>query len=64
MLINKNLDFMKKLKVIFLATLFATISSNAFADYVHGYVKRDGTYVAPYQRSHPDNNPYNNYRQP
>jgi hypothetical protein len=55
---------MKKLNVIFLTALLTMTSFSAFADYVHGYQKKDGTYVAPYQRSHPDNNPYNNYRQP
>jgi hypothetical protein len=29
--------------------------------YVKGYYKKSGTYVAPYIRSSPDNNPYNNY---
>lgn len=52
---------MKKLKVIFLTMILAVISSSAFADYVHGYQRKDGAYVAPYQRSHPDNNPHNNY---
>lgn len=55
---------MKKLKVIFLTMILAVAASNAFADHVNGYVKQNGTYVAPYERSHPDNNPYNNYRQP
>jgi hypothetical protein len=29
--------------------------------YVKGYYKKSGTYVAPYVRSNPDKNPYNNY---
>lgn len=32
--------------------------------YVHGYTKKNGTYVAPYYRSNPDGNPYNNYSFP
>ncbi len=55
---------MKKLKVIFLTMILTAVSSSAFADYVRGYQRKDGTYVAPYQRSHPDGNPYNNYKQP
>ena len=34
----------------------------SFADvYVHGYFRSNGTYVAPYYRSDPDGNPYNNF---
>ena len=36
----------------------ATVSAQV---YVHGYTKKDGTYVAPHYRSSPDSNPYNNY---
>ena len=35
--------------------------AQADADYVRGYTQRDGTYVAPYQRTSPDRSPYNNY---
>jgi hypothetical protein len=28
---------------------------------VDGYTRQNGTYVAPYHRSSPDSNPYNNY---
>ena len=38
--------------------------AQANADYVRGYVKKDGTYVAPHQRTSPDHNPYNNYSFP
>lgn len=31
---------------------------------VQGYVKQDGTYVAPYSRTNPDKNPINNYNFP
>jgi len=37
----------------------------ALADeYVRGYYRRDGTYVAPHYRSSPDSNPYNNFSFP
>lgn len=39
---------------------FVAVSASA-ADQVHGYTRRDGTYVAPHYRSSPDGNPYNNY---
>lgn len=29
--------------------------------HVHGYVKKDGTYVKPYHRSNPNNSKYDNY---
>ena len=29
-----------------------------------GYFRSDGSYVAPYQRTSPDGNPYNNYNYP
>jgi hypothetical protein len=28
---------------------------------VHGYSRHDGTYVQPYHRTMPDQNPFNNY---
>ena len=31
------------------------------ADYVRGYVRPNGTYVAPYHRTHPDHNFSNNW---
>lgn len=46
------------------ALLLAVLLSNAaFARdvSVDGYVRKDGTYVAPSHRSAPDSNPYNNY---
>ena len=56
---------MKKSKVIILAILFGLMSSSAFATVnVDGYYRKNGTYVSPHQRSNPDGNPYNNYRQP
>ncbi len=32
--------------------------------YVHGYTRKDGTYVSPHYRSAPDGNPYNNWSYP
>src|SRR4051794_22230625 len=46
------------------AAFFAIVSvtSGASADqYVHGYVRGNGTYVPPYYRSSPNGNPYDNY---
>jgi hypothetical protein len=41
---------------------FASATSAAAAPvYVHGYVTKNGTYVAPHYRSAPDGNPYNNW---
>jgi hypothetical protein len=40
--------------------LLAASSANADVS-VNGYTRHDGTYVAPYHRSSPDSNPYNNY---
>jgi hypothetical protein len=54
------------MKKILLATaafvLLAFYQANA--DTVRGYVRKDGTYVAPHQRTSPDHNPYNNYNFP
>ena len=41
------------------------VSSVALANqFVSGYTRSDGTYVQPYWRSDPDDNPYNNYSFP
>jgi antitoxin component YwqK of YwqJK toxin-antitoxin module len=41
------------------------LTFNLFAQvHVKGYTKANGTYVAPYTRSSPDHNPYNNYSYP
>jgi hypothetical protein len=54
------------MKTIVLSTIAGVLFafSQANADYVRGYVRRDGTYVAPHQRTSPDRNPYNNYNYP
>lgn len=37
-------------------------STSVLADNLHnGYIRKDGTYVAPHYQSGPDRNPYNNY---
>ena len=43
--------------------LLWSFASSAMAKdvYVHGYTKRNGTYVAPYVRSSPDKDKSNNY---
>lgn len=44
------------------AFLLGTSIATAFADeYVRGYTRQDGTYVAPYYRSSPDDTVTNNY---
>ena len=40
---------------------FASLSALAADVSVKGYMRQDGTYVAPSHRSAPDNNPNNNY---
>ncbi len=53
---------MKTLAITFLAlTGILTFSQTSRADYVSGYTRSNGTYVAPYVRSHADGNPYNNW---
>jgi antitoxin component YwqK of YwqJK toxin-antitoxin module len=53
---------MRKL-VLFLLGLACNLVSLAQV-HVSGYTKANGTYVAPYTRSSPDGNPYNNYSYP
>jgi hypothetical protein len=56
-----------KIWTIIAAVLFLalSISSVALADeYIRGYYRQDGTYVAPHYRSSPDSNPYNNFSYP
>lgn len=45
-----------------IAVVLCLTSAPAVADvYVHGYTRSDGTYVAPYWRSSPDNSYNNNW---
>ena len=43
------------------ALLISFISNIAYADYVNGHYRKDGTYVNGYHRSSPNGNPYDNY---
>jgi len=53
---------MQKSFVMFSVVAALSVSTFASADeYVHGYTKKDGTYVEPYYRSSPDNIRDNNY---
>ena|SRR5712692_5936775 len=54
---------MKTIILSIVALAFLNVSQ-ANADSVRGYIQRDGTYVAPHQRTSPDHNPYNNYNFP
>ncbi len=50
---------MKKLMVVLVLTLFnITVYASV---YVHGYTRSNGTYVAPYYRSSPNNSVYDNW---
>lgn len=52
----------KLLAAVVAAAAIAIISAPASADqYVHGYVKKDGTYVQGYYRTDPNNTRNDNY---
>jgi len=55
---------MKRLLLSILLILAAVFPTGAFAGYVNGYYKSNGTYVNGYYRSEADGNPYNNYSFP
>lgn len=48
-------------KLILTVILFSQFFMIANAEYVGGYIKRDGTVVNPYNRTMPDNTRVNNY---
>lgn len=48
----------------FLLVLLLGSNAMAYGNHTNGYVRRDGTYVQPYEHSQRDNNPYNNYTPP
>lgn len=53
------------MKRIIIATIaLLLVCSNAFAGYVNGYYRKDGTYVRPHYRSNPDGIKSNNYGSP
>ena len=49
--------------IVWFLFVFVLFSFVAFAQdvYVHGYYRKDGTYVRPHYRSRPDGVKYNNY---
>jgi hypothetical protein len=52
-------------KIVALSLLLLALSwTLSEAAQVRGHYRKDGTYVAPHQRSTPDGNPYNNYNFP
>lgn len=51
---------MKKLLLVTVAVALLAPSVSAQVS-VRGYVRKDGTYVAPHYRSAPNSNPYDNY---
>lgn len=56
---------MRKIVLFIAFTLAITLfGSSAFAGYVNGYYRRDGTYVRPHYRSNPDGIKWNNYGRP
>jgi hypothetical protein len=48
-------------KHIIALVLLSIIASSAFAGQVRGYIKKDGTYVAPHHRSSPNSTKFDNY---
>jgi hypothetical protein len=49
-------------KILLAALIMLSFAAFALADeYVHGYTRKDGTYVEPYHRSSPDRDVTNNY---
>jgi len=50
------------MKILYIILLFTSTSTFALAaKHVNGYVKRDGTYVAPHHRSDKNNTQKDNY---
>lgn len=49
------------IKKLLIIAIVINITSICFAEYVSGYRKKSGTYVAPYQRTKADEVKYNNY---
>lgn len=52
---------MKKLVLTLLAASVAMPALAQSNNYVQGYTRRDGTYVAPHYRTNPDSSRTNNY---
>jgi len=52
---NKEEGKMKKLLIVIMVFgLIITTTGSAFAGWVSGYTRNNGTYVAPYNRSNPN----------
>ena len=49
------------MKTLLFVALTACCGSVIADNYVNGYVRRDGTYVAPHMRSEPNSTRYDNY---
>jgi hypothetical protein len=49
-------------KPILALVLLSLMASSAFAGQVRGYIKKDGTYVAPHHRSSPNSTKFDNYQ--
>lgn len=63
---EKHLDGVKAIKIFVAALLvnmclLSLVNGAQAVVYVDGYVKGNGTYVAPHIRSNPDSSEYNNY---
>jgi hypothetical protein len=43
------------------ALVISMLAGSALAASVPGYMRKDGTYVQPHQRTNPNSNPYDNY---
>ena len=63
MMCKKFIAFVISISIIITPFLLIGGNVNA-ATYVHGYTRKNGTYVAPHYRSSPDGNPYNNWSYP
>lgn len=50
------------MKKTIIFAILAVAAGQVGAETVNGYFRKDGTYVAPYQRSTPNSNRYDNYR--
>lgn len=52
---------MKKITVSATILLLSLISTSAYAGYVKGHYRKNGTYVRGHYRSSPNNNKFDNY---
>ena len=62
--LNKVINDLALMAIISLSLFIGTVEARGKGGgsvHVNGYVKKDGTYVAPHERSSPDGNFYNNW---